>query len=174
MINNVYTPSTYDRWPTVFTQLETYDSDIETKAIADWDVIGAIAASGSVGADEVVYVSQVPGDTNWSKTDEAVTDETVKTIEGTEAGYEDVPNFLVTYLVQVDENGHLYGADSQEYKEAIERTDDNLGEILDAVAAREAETCKQASTCEDWTVIVVTDHGHQPQQGFGHGFQSPR
>ena len=27
--------------------------------------------------------------------------------------------------------------------------------------------------CEDWTVIVVTDHGHQPQQGFGHGFQSP-
>ena len=41
------------------------------------------------------------------------------------------------------------------------------------MAAREAETCKQASTCEDWTVIVVTDHGHQPQQGFGHGFQSP-
>ena len=26
---------------------------------------------------------------------------------------------------------------------------------------------------EDWTVIVVTDHGHQPQPGFGHGFQSP-
>ena len=23
VINNVYTPSTYDRWPTVFTQLET-------------------------------------------------------------------------------------------------------------------------------------------------------
>jgi hypothetical protein len=23
-------------------------------------------------------------------------------------------------------------------------------------------------------VIMVTDHGHQPQQGFGHGFQSPR
>ena len=41
------------------------------------------------------------------------------------------------------------------------------------MAAREKETCKSASTCEDWTVIVVTDHGHQPQQGFGHGFQSP-
>ena len=84
VINNVYTPQTYDRWPTVFTQLETYDPDIETKAIADWDVIGAIAASGSVGADEVVYISQEPGDTNWSKTDAAVTDETVETLEGPE------------------------------------------------------------------------------------------
>ncbi len=31
-----------------------------------------------------------------------------------------------------------------------------------------------SQACEDWTVIVVTDHGHQPQPGFGHGFQSPR
>ena len=94
---------------------------------------------------------------------------------GHRAGYTDAPNFLVTYLVQDDENGHLYGADSIQYKEAIERTDDNLGAILDAVAAREAATgcATGASTCEDWTVIVVTDHGHQPQQGFGHGFQSP-
>ena len=175
VINNVYTPSTYDRWPTVFTQLESHDPDIETKAIADWDVIAAIAASGSVGADEVVYVSQKPGDTNWSKTDAAVTDETVETLEGPAGDYtNEAPNFLVTYLVQVDENGHLYGGASPEYKEAIQRTDDNLGEILDAVAAREAATCAAGpSTCEDWTVIVVTDHGHQPQQGFGHGFQSP-
>ena len=174
VINNVFTPWTYDRWPTVFNQLETYDEDIETKAIADWDVIAAIAASGSVPADEVVPISQIPGDTNWSQTDAAVTAEAVKTIKGTEPGYEDVPNFLFTYLVQVDENGHMFGGASQEYKEAIQRTDHNLGAILDAVAAREAATCAGGpSTCEDWTVIVVTDHGHQPQKGFGHGFQSP-
>ena len=42
VINNVYTPWTYDRWPSVFTQLETANPDpnIRTKAIADWDVIG--------------------------------------------------------------------------------------------------------------------------------------
>lgn len=45
--------------------------------------------------------------------------------------------------------------------------DDNLGEIMDAVAAREA------ATGEDWTIIVVTDHGHTAQLGLGHGFQSP-
>ena len=61
----------------------------------------------------------------------------------------------------------MYGGASPQYAAAIRNMDDNLGEILDAVAAREA------ATGEDWTVIVVTDHGHQPQKGFGHGFQSP-
>ncbi|MFG1932205.1 alkaline phosphatase family protein [Mycobacterium sp. NPDC048908] len=166
VINNVYTPWTYDKWPTVFTQLETYNSAIDTKAIADWAVIAAIAASG-VGADDVHYVAQLPGDTNWSATDAAVTAEAVKSIRGTEPGYEDVPEFLFTYLVQVDENGHMFGGASEQYKEAIQRTDDNLGAIMEAVTARET------ATGEKWTVIVVTDHGHQPQQGFGHGFQSP-
>ncbi len=166
VINNVFTPWTYDRFPSVFTQLETSNPAIKTKAIADWDVIAAIADSG-VGADEVVPISQIPGDTNWSLTDAAVTEEAVKNIKGTEQGYTDVPNYMVAYLIQDDENGHLYGADSIEYKEAVERTDENLGAIMDAVAAREA------ATGEDWTIIVVTDHGHQPQQGFGHGFQSP-
>ena len=167
VINNVFTPWTYDKWPTVFTQLETFDSDIETKSISDWDIVAADTAAGEVGADHVVYFSQIPGDTNWSLTDAAVTAEAVMSIEGTAEGYEDVPNFLFTYLIQVDEVGHQFGGASPEYKEAIQRTDDNLGAILDAVAAREG------ATGEDWTIIVVTDHGHQPQKGFGHGFQTP-
>ncbi len=133
VINNVYTPTTYDRWPTVFTQLEQENPAIRTKAIADWDVIGAIAASGE-GADEVVYIAQKPNDPDWSKTDAAVTEETVKTILDTEdAVTGDVPNFMVTYLVQVDEVGHMYGGDSPEYEAAIARTDENLGAILKAV-----------------------------------------
>ncbi|CAN5769216.1 hypothetical protein BH09ACT7_BH09ACT7_35240 [soil metagenome] len=167
VINNVFTPATYDSWPTVFNQLEGFDSDIETKAIADWDVITDIADAGSIPADEVVFIPQVVGDTNWSQTDAAVTDETVKSIQGG-AGYEDVPNFMFSYLVQVDENGHMYGGDSPEYAAAVSRTDDNLGAILQAVKDRED------ATGEEWTVIVVTDHGHQPQKGLGHGFQSPR
>ena len=61
----------------------------------------------------------------------------------------------------------MYGGASPEYAFAIQNVDDNLGEIMEAVAMREA------ATGEDWTIIVVTDHGHQPQKGFGHGFQSP-
>jgi hypothetical protein len=176
VINNVYTPWTYDRWPSVFTQLETANPDIRTKAIADWDVFAAITDSG-VGADEVVYIPQVEGDADWSDTDDLVTKETVETLKGGPDGNytNQAPNFTVAYLVQVDEAGHMYGGDSIEYDAALKRTDDNLGEILQAVADREAATCADGGApCEDWTVIVVTDHGHQPQPGFGHGFQSPR
>ena len=148
----------------MFNQLEGFNPNIETKSIADWDVISGIAGAGSIPVDQNVYISQIAGDTNWSLTDRAVTDETVTSLQGS-AG--DVPNFMFTYLVQVDENGHMYGGASPEYAAAIERTDTNIGLIMDAVKAREL------ATGEDWTVIVVTDHGHQPQQGFGHGFQSP-
>jgi hypothetical protein len=34
-------------------------------------------------------------------------------------------------------------------------------------------TAREQATGEDWTVIVVTDHGHMAPKGFGHGFQSP-
>jgi hypothetical protein len=172
VINNVFTPQTYNNWPTLFNQLESHDPNINTKAIADWQVITDIAGAGSHPADETVFIPRGADDPVYAGADAAVTDETVKSILGTTAGYEDVPNFLFTYMTQVDEAGHQYGGASPEYAAAIARTNTNVGAILDAVAARETASCA-AGACEDWTVIMVTDHGHQPQQGFGHGFQSP-
>jgi hypothetical protein len=163
VINNVFTPWTYDRFPTLFNQLESLPSDVDTTAVADWDVINAIAAAGSDGADVNLYVAQLEGDTNWLATDDRVADLTIDAIEGTGTD----PSLVFSYYVGVDENGHLYGGASEEYKLAIENMDDNLGKIMDTVALREQ------ATGEDWTIIVLTDHGHQPQVGFGHGFQSP-
>ncbi len=78
---------------------------------------------------------------------------------------------MVAYLVQVDEAGHMYGGDSPSTRRPCWNTDENLGAIL---AWRTASSdMRRGPPCEDWTVIVVTDHGHQPQPGFGHGFQSP-
>ena len=51
VINNIFTPWTYDTWPTVFNQLETIDPTIETTAIANWNVITAIAGAGSIPVD---------------------------------------------------------------------------------------------------------------------------
>ncbi|GAY14227.1 hypothetical protein MSZK_09530 [Mycobacterium sp. shizuoka-1] len=158
VINNIFTADTYMKWPTVFNQLEAYNSDITTMAIADWNVITDIAGAGLYPADSVSFVPQVPGDSNWSQTDAEVTAQTVAAIMSGEP-----PNFLFSYLVQVDEAGHQYGGASPQYAAAINRTDTNIGAIMDAVA----------DSGENWTVIVVTDHGHQPQRGFGHGFQSP-
>ena len=164
VINNVFTPWTYDNWPTVFNQLEAANSAIQTTAIANWDVISAIAAAGADPADVVRNIYQIEGDTNWLLTDDAVGDATEAAIAAASAA---VPNFVFSYFVGVDENGHMYGGASPEYAAALNNFDRNLGEILDAVNAWEALTGEQ------WTIIMVTDHGHQPQQGLGHGFQSP-
>ncbi|MBI5336180.1 MAG: alkaline phosphatase family protein [Mycolicibacterium rufum] len=160
VINNVFTPWTYDKWPTVFNQLEGLNSAIETTAISDWDVITGIAGAGSTPVDNNVYFTQVAGDTDWSKTDDRVGDATEAAIAGADLT---VPNFIFSYFVGVDENGHMHGGDSPEYAAAIQNVDRNVGEILAAVAA----------SGEQWTILVVTDHGHQPQKGIGHGFQSP-
>ena len=128
VINNIFTPRTYDKWPTVFNQLEASNPALETKTIADWDVIADISeAGGDLGADKTEFVEQVEGDTNWSQTDAAVTDGGRQSDQGHWTDYTDVPDFLFTYLVQVDENGHQYGGDSPEYAAAVTRTDDNLG-----------------------------------------------
>jgi hypothetical protein len=161
VINNVFTPWTYDTWPTVFNQLETQNPDLYTMAIADWNVISGIAGAGNIPVDRNILVPQVEGDTRWLETDDLVGDATVAAISSPYA-----PNFLFSYFVGVDENGHQFGGASPQYAEAIRNIDDNLGAIMDAVSTREA------ATGEDWTILVVTDHGHQPQLGFGHGFQT--
>ena len=164
VINNVFTPWTYDNWPTVFTQLEAFNSAIQTTSIANWNVISAIAGAGANPADEIIDIGQIAGDTDWLLTDDAVGDATELAIMAADPM---VPNFVFSYFVGVDENGHMYGGASPQYAAAIRNVDRNLGEILQAVDAWEALTGEQ------WTILVVTDHGHQPQQGFGHGFQSP-
>lgn len=166
VINNVFTPWTYNKWPTVFNQLEQdHDDAISTTAVANWDVIAAIAAAGGdLGADYVRYVAQLSNDPNWLKTDDAVGDETESVIANSNPS---VSNFVFSYFVGVDENGHLYGGASEEYKLALNNFDRNLGEVIAAVNAWET------ANNEEWTIVLVTDHGHQPQRGLGHGFQSP-
>lgn len=164
VINNIFNPAVYDRWPTVFNQLETMNPDIQTTFIGDWDVLAAIADAGSARADDIQFIQQVAGDTNWSLTDDAVGDAAEALIAAADPS---VPNFVFTYFAGVDENGHMHGGASQQYADAITNVDRNLGEILTQVNAWET------ANAEQWTIIMVTDHGHQPQLGFGHGFQSP-
>ncbi|BBY83105.1 alkaline phosphatase family protein [Mycolicibacterium pulveris] len=167
VVNNVFTPQPYDNWPTVFNLLESHDPNIDTTVIANWNVIADIANAGSIPVDTTVFVPHIPGDTNWLLTDDAVGQATVEAIQNVPNG---TPTFMFSYFVGVDENGHMYGGASEQYAEAIRNVDENLGRIMDEIAER--EKCNPG-LCESWTILVVTDHGHQPQQGFGHGFQSP-
>jgi len=164
--NNVFTAWTYDKWPTIFNQLETYNPAIQTTAIGNWDVIAKIAGAGSIPADVIKYYPQI--NDSWTDTDDEVGTASIDAIENTVAG---TPSFQFTYFVGVDETGHEYSAGSPQYADALRNVDVNIGEIMDAVDAWEED-----NPGEEWTVILTTDHGQDPSRRVGflaHGFQTP-
>ena len=164
--NNVFTSWTYDTWPTIFNQLETYNPAIQTTAIGDWDVIAKIAGAGSIPADVIKYFPQI--NDNWLDTDDEVGTASIDAIEDTAAG---TPSFQFTYFVGVDETGHEYSAGSPEYADALRNVDVNIGQIMEAIDDWEDE-----NPGEEWTVILTTDHGQDPSRTIGflaHGFQTP-
>ncbi|GAA1491095.1 alkaline phosphatase family protein [Brachybacterium sacelli] len=64
----------------------------------------------------------------------------------------DRPDVLFVHLVDVDSARHTTGRFTPEVREAFERVDGWIGEILDALGA--------AGLAEDTNVAVVSDHGH--------------
>lgn len=164
VINNLFDPAPYIPWPTVFNQLEYFDSTIDTAVFANWKYINDIAGAGSypVAPADNVFVEF---SNSWEDTDDLVVDATIARINATQAADS---TFVFSYQVAVDEAGHAHGGDSPEYIAAVVNTSENIARIMDAIDAWET-----ANPGQEWTVIVTTDHGHQQSVGFGHGFQSP-
>ncbi len=162
IINNLFNPEPYKKWPTVFNLIEYNKPTVNTAVIADWQYINDIADAGGYPADINEFIEFT---NTWEDTDDEVA---ARTIELINAAVADQSAFLFSYQVAVDEAGHLHGGGSQQYADAVINTSENIKAIMDAVDAWET-----ANPGEKWTVIVTTDHGHQQSQGFGHGFQSP-
>ena len=76
------------------------------------------------------------------------------------------PDVMFVYFNNVDHEGHVfgYGPTIPEYMQALETVDQQIGQVLSALRAR--ETFEQ----EDWLVLVNTDHGGTGQR---HGEQTP-
>lgn len=179
--NNVFTPWTYDNWPTVYNYLENaYGDLVNTTVIANGEgtvsgINTRIAGAGSNPADNIVFVPQVPGDTDWIATQNLVGQKAQAAILAAKPGE---GNFIFVSFAGVDNNAHQYGGDSPQYAAALRNLDYNLGSqtvggggLLGAVAQWE-----QTNLGEQFTTLVVTDHGEigPDQFGRGHGFQSPR
>ncbi|MDP9079184.1 MAG: alkaline phosphatase family protein [Bacteroidota bacterium] len=77
------------------------------------------------------------------------------------------PDLSWVYLEYTDDMGHKYG-DSPEYYDAIEKMDNQVGRIWEAIQYR------QKHFNEDWVIFVTTDHGRSEENGKGHGGQSAR
>jgi hypothetical protein len=162
IINNLFNPAPYNKWPTVFNLIEYNKAAVKTAVVADWQYINDIADAGGYPADVNEFVAFT---NTWEDTDDVVA---AKTIDLIEAAGADESTFIFSYQVAVDEAGHQSGGGSQQYADAVINTSENIKAIMDAVNAWEV-----ANPGQEWSVIVTTDHGHQQSQGFGHGFQSP-
>ncbi|MFC5337240.1 alkaline phosphatase family protein [Leucobacter denitrificans] len=62
------------------------------------------------------------------------------------------------YFGQVDTVGHTEGIGTS-YLKAIERCDEHIGSVLNALAAR--------GDRDEWIVVITTDHGHLDTGGHG-------
>jgi hypothetical protein len=76
----------------------------------------------------------------------------------------DAPRVSFVYLGGVDIAGHLTGAGSA-YRTAARAADQRAGRLMGAVRSR------RSYVRENWTIVVVTDHGHL--DGGGHGGREP-
>lgn len=63
------------------------------------------------------------------------------------------PDVLTVHLVDLDSMRHLYGTDSPEALAAMQRLDENVGAIVQAV--------KDAGLYEETVFCIVSDHGHR-------------
>jgi len=71
------------------------------------------------------------------------------------------PDGAVVYFEGADAAGHEFGADSQQYRQAISRVDELTRHLVKAVYERHEQLG------EDWLIAVTTDHGHKPAGGHG-------
>ena len=63
------------------------------------------------------------------------------------------PDVLTVHLVDLDSMRHWHGTQSEEAMQAMERLDENVGSIVEAV--------KKAGLYEETVFCIVSDHGHR-------------
>jgi len=90
----------------------------------------------------------------WDDADEATTGLAATILAG------DGPRLSFVYLGAVDISGHITGAGAV-YRAATLAADRRVARLLAAVRSRPSHEL------QDWTVVVVTDHGHLDQGGHG-------
>lgn len=152
---NSFVAPRFDEYPHFFARVHERDPNVYLSSFVTWGPIHEEILA-SAYADEAFW----PEDASDSaEGDEAVTAAVVAHLAGR------TPNVVFVQLDEVDHQGHVVGYSTMvpEYVAAVETVDSQIGEMLDAIRARDTYAR------EDWLVVVTTDHGGI---GNGHGGQS--
>ena len=90
----------------------------------------------------------------WDAADEAITATAAAVLAA------DAPRVSFVYLGAVDLAGHATGSGAA-YRAALRAADQRVGRLVAAVRSR------QSGPQQNWTIVVVTDHGHLDEGGHG-------
>lgn len=160
VLSNDFSSNRYDRYPDLFTLVESQRPDLNTFVVADWLPLVADDAGGPVVGGAVDRRVALDGyEEGWSVADSL----------SVEAALEELgsgnPDLLFVYAGAPDEISHESGGIGTEYREAIAAADGQLGRLLEGIQSR------PSFPDEDWLVLVTTDHGRTASGG--HGGDSP-
>lgn len=154
--DNSFTGKNYTAYPDFLTRIENAKPALNTYAAADWEPITSTDQNGPIFSAKVDKRLSLKGDRDgYGKEDPKIAAAAAAELQGQN------PDAAFVYLGEIDIAGHSYGAASQQYLDAIARTDALIGQVLTAV--RNRPTYAQ----ENWKVLVTTDHGHTNTGGHG-------
>lgn len=145
VVSNKYLKPNIQQYPHIFSLLKQYDKNSENISVVNWQPINKILPAQS-------------GLKFYYKSDEKVTQKSIGILRVMLN-----INAMFIHLGEVDLVGHKYGFSvfkNSAYMKQINKTDYNIGKILDALKLR-----KKARN-ENWVVILTTDHGGV---AFDHG-----
>ncbi|MEY9872636.1 arylsulfatase A-like enzyme [Streptacidiphilus sp. MAP12-33] len=154
--NNDFTGHRLAVFPDFLTRL-THGFGRRTYVAAAWEPLVLARSGGPLfnGPGRLSFVAPAAETCeDWEAVDERMVRDAVAVLR------DEDPEASFVYLGAVDETAHLRGCGA-DYRAAILRADARLGLLLDAVRSR------PTYADEDWTVIVVTDHGHVDEGGHG-------
>lgn len=154
--DNSFAGKQFDTYPDFLTRAEQANPSLNTYAAADWEPIASSDAGGPIFSPTVDKRLALKGDANGYD----VEDPKIAAGAAKELAQGD-PDAAFVYFGEIDIAGHDHGAASQQYLDAIARSDRHIGTVLDAVTSR--PTYAQ----ENWKILVTTDHGHTASGGHG-------
>ncbi len=149
--DNSFKGKNYGDYPHFFSHLKEAKPNAITASVVTWVPIQEHIVSAANQGE-----SFVPPEGDYVHADAEAVKRASQIISETD------PTVVFYYIGQVDETGHKFGfhPSVKEYVEAIERADDHVGEVLQAVRSR------KSYADEEWLILVTSDHGGK---GTGHG-----
>ncbi|WP_104086809.1 alkaline phosphatase family protein [Arthrobacter sp. GMC3] len=158
VVDNSNHPPEMKMFPDFTALLRAQRPELETMIAASWFPLASDVECGPIFSSRG-WVNEIDperenNNQSWTKADDEVAAYASARLREEELAVSFV------YFGESDVNAHNHGV-GPDYLACIERCDARLGMLLDAIAARPSRVE------EDWTVLVVTDHGHLDAGGHG-------